>query len=120
MRLAASRTFWTAGNSRPMRIAMMAMTTSSSISVNAPLRRHFDQGMTPFLDKGDEKTNTAAWSSLPERMTLGCFGHQLLEPGRIDLLDLGGVEANHPLAARALLLVEDSRGGHGLDLAEVA
>src|SRR5262249_361672 len=33
MRAAASRTFWTAGNSRPIRMAMMAMTTRSSISV---------------------------------------------------------------------------------------
>src|SRR5207247_1205264 len=33
MRLAASRTFWTAGSKRPMRTAMMAITTSSSISV---------------------------------------------------------------------------------------
>src|SRR5437660_5443150 len=33
MRAAASRTFWTAGNSRPMRMAMIAITTSSSISV---------------------------------------------------------------------------------------
>src|SRR5205807_4210152 len=32
-RAAASRTFWTAGRSRPIRIAMMAMTTSSSIRV---------------------------------------------------------------------------------------
>src|SRR4051794_12622173 len=35
IRAAASRTFWTAGSSRPMRIAMIAMTTNSSISVNA-------------------------------------------------------------------------------------
>src|SRR5262249_3036799 len=35
MRLAASRTFWTAGSSRPIRTAMMARTTSNSISVNA-------------------------------------------------------------------------------------
>src|SRR5262249_14181373 len=35
MRAAASRTFCTAGSSRPIRTAMMAMTTSSSISVNA-------------------------------------------------------------------------------------
>src|SRR5581483_7239235 len=33
-RAAASRTFCTAGISRPMRMAMMAMTTSSSIKVN--------------------------------------------------------------------------------------
>jgi hypothetical protein len=37
-RAAASRTFWTAGSSRPIKIAMMAMTTSSSISVK-PLER---------------------------------------------------------------------------------
>src|SRR5437764_7489911 len=34
-RAAASRTFWTAGSSRPIRIAMMAITTNSSMSVNA-------------------------------------------------------------------------------------
>src|SRR3954447_9232217 len=33
MREAASRTFWTAGSRRPMRMAMIAITTSSSISV---------------------------------------------------------------------------------------
>src|SRR5438128_602247 len=38
MRLAASRTFCTAGSSRPMRTAMMAMTTSNSIRVK-PIRR---------------------------------------------------------------------------------
>src|SRR5207237_26391 len=37
-RAAASRTFWTAGSSNPMRIAMIAITTSSSMSVNAALR----------------------------------------------------------------------------------
>src|SRR5579871_4578435 len=35
MRLAASRTFCTAGSSNPIKTAMMAMTTSSSIKVNA-------------------------------------------------------------------------------------
>ena len=34
MRAAASRTFCTAGSSRPIRIAMIAITTSSSIRVN--------------------------------------------------------------------------------------
>jgi hypothetical protein len=38
MRLAASRIFWTAGNSRPIRMAMIAITTSSSMSVK-PRRR---------------------------------------------------------------------------------
>src|SRR5262245_57276637 len=36
-RLAASRTFWTAGRSRPIRTAMIAKTTSNSIKVK-PLR----------------------------------------------------------------------------------
>src|SRR5262245_60911215 len=38
MRAADSRTFWTAGRSRPMRTAMMAITTNSSMSVK-PIRR---------------------------------------------------------------------------------
>src|SRR5436309_1915336 len=46
MRLAASRTFWTAGSSRPIRIAIIAITTSSSISVNA--RRDGDTGRGSF------------------------------------------------------------------------
>src|SRR5256885_16222964 len=39
IRLAASRIFWTAGRSRPIRMAMMAMTTRSSIRVKAELER---------------------------------------------------------------------------------
>jgi hypothetical protein len=38
IRVAASRTFWTAGNNSPIRTAMIAMTTKSSISVNARRR----------------------------------------------------------------------------------
>src|SRR5713101_6521458 len=38
-RLAASRTFCTAGSSRPIKITMIAMTTSNSISVKAMRRR---------------------------------------------------------------------------------
>jgi hypothetical protein len=37
MRAAASRTFWTAGRSRPIRMAMIAITTNNSIRVK-PLR----------------------------------------------------------------------------------
>src|SRR5262249_25920038 len=36
MRAAASRTFWTAGSSRPIRMAMIAITTNSSIRVKPP------------------------------------------------------------------------------------
>src|SRR5262245_21114791 len=39
LRLAASRTFWMAGSNRPIRTAIMAMTTSSSIRVKAGRRR---------------------------------------------------------------------------------
>src|SRR5947209_8690742 len=39
MRLAASRTFCTAGNSKPISTAMIAMTTSSSMSVKPRTRR---------------------------------------------------------------------------------
>jgi hypothetical protein len=35
VRAAASRTFWTAGSSSPIRIAMIAITTSNSIRVKA-------------------------------------------------------------------------------------
>src|SRR5262245_3452325 len=41
-RSAASRTFCTAGNSRPIRTAMMAITTSSSMRVNAAPRNDLD------------------------------------------------------------------------------
>ena len=37
-RLAASRAFCTAGNSMPIRVEMMAITTSNSISVNPAFR----------------------------------------------------------------------------------
>src|SRR5215211_297709 len=59
MRAAACRTFWTAGTSRPMRMAMMAITTSSSISVKAPrpgnLIRMADLS---FRESKDERTIT--------------------------------------------------------------
>jgi len=58
VRLAASRTFWAAGSSRPMSTAMMAMTTSSSISVNAD-RRDERLDMTPSPGKNDETEQEA-------------------------------------------------------------
>src|SRR5262245_59833295 len=48
-RAAASRTFCTAGSSRPIRVAMMAMTTSSSISVKPPRRRREERDMGSVL-----------------------------------------------------------------------
>src|SRR5947209_2873349 len=43
MRIAASRTFWTAGSSRPIRTAIMAITTSSSMRVKADGCRRADR-----------------------------------------------------------------------------
>src|SRR5262249_25597757 len=40
MRAAASRTFWTAGSNSPIKMAIMAITTSNSISVNADRLRN--------------------------------------------------------------------------------
>src|SRR5262245_52287078 len=52
MRLAASRTFCTAGTKRPIKMAMMAITTNSSIRVKARRRRE-NRGMTdPPLGAG--------------------------------------------------------------------
>src|SRR5262245_34123572 len=52
MRAAASRTFWTAGRSRPIRMAMMAMTTSSSIRVKAD--RRVERFMDLLRHKGND------------------------------------------------------------------
>src|SRR5262245_2653458 len=51
MRLAASRTFWTAGSKRPMRLAMIAITTSNSISVN-PRRVRSPSTRMAVLEQG--------------------------------------------------------------------
>src|SRR5262249_60700011 len=47
LRAAASRTFCTAGNKRPMRTAMMAMTTRSSISVKPRRRKRVSMDHPP-------------------------------------------------------------------------
>src|SRR5438067_881337 len=52
-RLAASRTFCTAGSSRPIKTAMMAITTRSSMSVNPRLWRVLDRFMGDLLYKGE-------------------------------------------------------------------
>jgi hypothetical protein len=45
-RFAASRTFWMAGSSSPIKTPMMAITTNSSIRVKPELRRSFGQAKT--------------------------------------------------------------------------
>src|SRR5262245_51707055 len=67
MRPAASRTFWTAGSNRPMRMAMMAITTSSSISVKP--RRTADRGLfdmgPPLRRNGGPRAAPFVTASLP-------------------------------------------------------
>src|SRR5262249_12440078 len=57
MRLAASRTFCTAGKSRPMSTAMMAMTTSSSISVKALLSPRTDNRTRVMMSPPEQGDN---------------------------------------------------------------
>jgi hypothetical protein len=62
MRLAASRTLWTAARSNPIRMAMMAMTTNSSMSVKANRRRDEQaEGMecSPFAGPGKKRIVSA-------------------------------------------------------------
>src|SRR6478672_10155479 len=68
LRDAASRTFWTAGSRRPIRMAMIAITTSSSIRVNA--RRDGSGRFTGHLTGRDEKAGRAEPSGpRAERLT---------------------------------------------------
>src|SRR3954452_23556393 len=70
MRAAASRTFWTAGRSRPIRIAMMAITTSSSISVNPDRSRR----MTDLPFRRSVRRRAAAPQPPPGREQAGGGG----------------------------------------------
>src|SRR5262245_51389265 len=51
MRAAASRTFCTAGSSRPIRMAMMAITTNNSINVKPARRIGEMESISMFLNK---------------------------------------------------------------------
>src|SRR5438132_13782430 len=62
-RLAASRTFCTAGSNRPISTAMMAITTSSSMSVNA---RRRGRGSGIMID-------LASMKQLPRNENLLCI-----------------------------------------------
>src|SRR5947209_18895864 len=77
MRLAASRTFWTAGSSRPTRTPMMAMTTSNSISVNAWRAEALFMMAPLFQDHGEERfavPKDGAWGC-----SLACANRALAE-----------------------------------------
>src|SRR5262245_60075279 len=70
IRAAASRTFCTAGRSRPMRIAMMAITTRRSISVNHGRRHRFVRLLGSLLittpEEREEKWEI--WAERPKHL----------------------------------------------------
>src|SRR5437588_12657465 len=67
MRAAASRTFCTAGSKRPMRMAMIAITTNNSIKVK-PGRR----GRTGhLLDEGEKQSRGSVPQSIIHRRAAG-------------------------------------------------
>src|SRR5262249_6131822 len=63
VRAAASRTFCTAGTSRPMRMAIIAITTSNSISVKPGRPRSLDLDMDTPPQK--ERNRQEIMTSLP-------------------------------------------------------
>src|SRR5205807_2678553 len=80
-RAAASRTFWTAGRSRPIRIAMIAITTSSSISVK-PRRRVETADMDgPLRDDGRFASRDHHRSPAPELRTGRAAAHDRVPTG---------------------------------------
>src|SRR6266516_3998485 len=75
MRIAASRAFWTAGSSRPIRTAMIAITTSNSMREKADGYRRADRGehMGPLLSARPGKRVRA--SACQRRVRGGKEGH---------------------------------------------
>src|SRR5688572_12902539 len=71
VRLALSRTFWTAGTSRAISTAMMAMTTRSSINVNPVVARRrwgFGDIMRIRLRRGRGRVGPAEGNGLHSRL----------------------------------------------------
>src|SRR6478609_5291341 len=83
MRAAASRTFCTAGRSRPIRIAMMALTTSSSISVKPALR------FRCMASHSLENCRVAPLSSADHRELPAAEGADAAEPEEAEQQDRG-------------------------------
>src|SRR2546421_7179053 len=81
LRAAASRTFCTAGTSRPIRMAMMAMTTSSSISVKPRERqRLLNRGMNGLLERDNKKKDAWAYPTNPHNQALALGGETAMFP----------------------------------------
>src|SRR5438046_645946 len=80
VRAAASRTFWTAGNSSPIRMAMMAITTSNSISVNARRVRRMGETSGWGEEEDERQRATGSHGGRPGDLELGHDqAHVLLE-----------------------------------------
>src|SRR5258708_35780316 len=82
MRAAAARTFCTAGSSRPIRMAMIAMTTNSSMSVNADRLREWLRFMKPPSERGKKDDRAAPAVGCRDKRSLVQFDVQLVVPGR--------------------------------------
>src|SRR5262245_53162851 len=113
-RAAASLTFWTAGSNRPMRAAMMAITTSSSIKVKAE-RREREWRSTAGSSWGSRKDDGGRHQARPR---LGPGRRQLPEAGLTDVLHLGVGVDDEALAVLAGLLVGDERRRGAADLGD--
>src|SRR5260370_11262412 len=82
-RAAASRTFCTAGNNRPIRMAMMAITTNNSIRVNARRRTR----MAALLSKdgwGENEIKIRPLAPGPPGPALRYVEIELVRPFRLD------------------------------------
>src|SRR5262245_53323556 len=100
MRAAASRTFWTAGSSRPRSTAMMAMTTSSSISVNARRRpcgapvRHMTDSFRKRTTRRGLRTTLLRGSVVADDLPVRPHGQQGQDAGAGRVL-----QRDHPAVA---------------------
>src|SRR5436305_10194138 len=80
MRAAASRTFCTAGTSRPIRMAMIAITTSNSMSVNARRERTITPGEERSIERPPTKNGVEREKN--EKITAQPFGGHTARAGR--------------------------------------
>src|ERR1700730_17143053 len=97
MREAASRTFCTAGRSSPTRTAIIAITTSSSISENARRTRHRNGFM--FNISGFWLDNEVTWTTIP-----GWARSLQLERRQVVRLRFDGSGQQRPLRVEVALL----------------
>src|SRR4051812_10487355 len=110
MRLAASRIFWTAGSSRPIRIAMIAITTSNSMSVKPERRCGRGRNTTHLRNENTEMRKDGPRGPSYRLLPLGDRRQTLLERGLVDLFDPAHRVGNVPLAIHPGLFPDDHEG----------